>query len=91
MIYAIDRETPEKNLEKISQVELEKIAERLKAGERYFFPQISFAFKFLLTTNTLTTAFLCDHYITQSKIFQYISQSQVVGLRKCAIVKGGNP
>ena len=30
MIYAIDRETPEKNLEKISQVELEKIAERLR-------------------------------------------------------------
>ena len=30
MIYAIDRETPEKNLEKISQEELEKIAERLR-------------------------------------------------------------
>ena len=30
MIYAIDRETPEKNLEKISQDELEKIAERLR-------------------------------------------------------------
>ena len=30
MIYAIDRETPEKNLEKISQYELEKIAERLR-------------------------------------------------------------
>ena len=30
MIYAIDRETPEKNLEKISQKELETIAERLR-------------------------------------------------------------
>ena len=30
MIYAIDRETPEKNLEKISQNELEKIADRLR-------------------------------------------------------------
>jgi hypothetical protein len=55
----------------------EKTADILKAGERYFFPQISFAFKFLLTTSTTTTAFLCNHYITQSKIFQYISQLQV--------------
>ena len=30
MIYAIDRETPEKNLEKISQSELEKIADKLR-------------------------------------------------------------
>lgn len=30
MIYAIDRETPEKNLEKVSQKELEKIAEPLR-------------------------------------------------------------
>ena len=30
MIYAIDRETPEKNLEKVSQKELEKIAGQLK-------------------------------------------------------------
>lgn len=30
MIYAIDRETPEKNLEKISQRELEKIADKLR-------------------------------------------------------------
>lgn len=30
MIYAIDRETPEKNLEKISQQELESIANRLR-------------------------------------------------------------
>ena len=30
MIYAIDRETPEKNLEKISQEELERIADKLR-------------------------------------------------------------
>ena len=30
MIYAIERETPEKNLEKISQTELEKIAEQVR-------------------------------------------------------------
>ena len=30
MIYAIDRETPEKKLEKISQKELEHIAEPLR-------------------------------------------------------------
>lgn len=30
MIYAIDRETPEKNLEKLSKDELEKIADKVR-------------------------------------------------------------
>ena len=30
MIYAIDRETPEKNLEKLSKDELEEIADKVR-------------------------------------------------------------
>jgi len=44
---------------------IEKIADILKAGERYFLPQISLEFKFLLITSTPTTAFLY-HIIPQN-------------------------
>ena len=37
---------------------IEKIADILKAGERYFLPRISLDLKFLLTTSTLPPPFL---------------------------------